>query len=83
MEWFSNSDINDANILAENFVDFSNYFVLNRKLSFTNNINWLDTAQSKSYGNRTPDKYFSWGSLGVSNKVTQEKAEKFSQKLTN
>ena len=83
MEWFFNSDSNGANIFPENFVDFSNHFVLNRKHSFTNNRNWLDTAQSKLYGNRTPDKYFSWGSLGVSNKVTQEKVEKVSNKLTN
>ena len=55
------------NILAVNFVNFLNYFVLNRNDNINNNTIWLKHTDSQLYGNQISDT-LSEESVGVSNK---------------
>ena len=56
-----------TSILAGNFVNFLNYFFLNKNDNINSNTIWLRPTDSQLYGNQISDT-LSEGSVGVSNK---------------
>ena len=76
--------VKGTNILAGNFVNFLNYFVLNRNQNTsTINIIWRSTIQTKVYCNQTSDNLISAGSVGISNYLTKNNGRKNHTELTN
>ena len=56
-----------TNILAGNFVNFLNYFILNRNYNINRNMIWLRPTDSQLHGNQISDT-LSEGPVGVFNK---------------
>ena len=63
-----------THILASNFVDYLNYFILDRNHNVINERIWLGVESSEQYGNHDSNKFIT-ESIGVFLQATEKEAE--------